>query len=362
MAAQTGVLTCDWSGMKGATEIDPLCDERWARFVERHPNATVFHTRGWLEALCRTYGYTAGAVITAGGDDELTDGLVFCCIHSQLTRSRLVSLPFSDHCTPLVETADQLKCLISGITGRLQPGRGEYFEIRPCGEGQAGDEAGLSECGSYCHHRLDLRPSLSDIYDAFHGNCIRRKIKRAERAGLTYEEGRSEALLESFYKLALQTRRRHGLPPQPIRWYRNLAACMGDRLKIRVAYHDRAPAAAIMTIRHRQTMLYKYGCSDARFHYLGSMQLVLWKAIQEAKNGGLLEFDLGRSEWSDQGLICFKNRWGAQPSVLRYWRYPASKVPSSLRITALRVARKAFAHTPERLLAVAGSLLYRHIG
>ena len=34
-----------------------LSDSRWDELVSRHPRASVFHERGWLEALVRTYGY-----------------------------------------------------------------------------------------------------------------------------------------------------------------------------------------------------------------------------------------------------------------------------------------------------------------
>src|SRR5271156_2192220 len=37
--------------------VDPLLDNRWDDLVTRHPNASAFHQRGWLEALSRTYGY-----------------------------------------------------------------------------------------------------------------------------------------------------------------------------------------------------------------------------------------------------------------------------------------------------------------
>ncbi len=44
---------------------------------------------------------------------------------------------------------------------------------------------------TYYLHRLDLRPSLDELYQGFHKDCIRRKISRAERESLTYE--RAEA-------------------------------------------------------------------------------------------------------------------------------------------------------------------------
>src|SRR2546430_5296635 len=87
--------------------LDPLEDPRWAEFVQRHPRASVFHTPGWLEALRRTYGYEPVVYTTSLPRAELTNGLVFCRVRSWLTGRRLVSLPFSDHCEPLVHNSEE---------------------------------------------------------------------------------------------------------------------------------------------------------------------------------------------------------------------------------------------------------------
>jgi hypothetical protein len=41
----------------GIDVINPLSDDRWDDLVTHHPRASVFHQRGWLEALSRTCGY-----------------------------------------------------------------------------------------------------------------------------------------------------------------------------------------------------------------------------------------------------------------------------------------------------------------
>ena len=74
--------------------IDPLKDERWVRFVEEHPDASVFHTPAWLTALERTYGYEPVVFTTSPPDAELKNAIVFCRIESWLTGHRIVSLPF----------------------------------------------------------------------------------------------------------------------------------------------------------------------------------------------------------------------------------------------------------------------------
>jgi hypothetical protein len=94
----------------------------------------------------------------------------------------------------------------------------------------------------------------------------------------------------------LRTPKRHGLPPQPKLWFSNLAASFGEDLKIRIASLDNRPLAAILTLRDRRTLVYKYGCSDESEHNRGGMQMLMWRAIQEAKQEGLATLDLGRSD------------------------------------------------------------------
>src|SRR5216683_3051172 len=83
-------------------EIDPLGDPRWDQLVENHPKASVFHSANWLRALQSAYDYDPVVLTTSPPGVALSNGLVFCRIKSWLTGRRLVSLPFSDHCEPLV--------------------------------------------------------------------------------------------------------------------------------------------------------------------------------------------------------------------------------------------------------------------
>ena len=137
---------------------------------------------------------------------------------------------------------------------------------------------------------------------------------------------------------------------------------MGNNLKIHVASKDGRPLAGILTLRHKTSLVYKYGCSDRRFNNLGGTQMVFWKAIQEAKRSGLRELDMGRSDWRNFGLIKFKDRWGASRSTLTYWRYGAVATELASGSWNGRVAGSVFRRMPQRLLATTGDFLYRHLG
>ena len=341
--------------------VDPLRDDRWPEFVGRHPNASVFHTSGWLRALQVTYGYEPLAFTTSAPVEQLTNALLFCEVRSWLTGSRLVSLPFSDHCEPLVEHTEQFRTLSSFVERLRSKERWKYVEIRSA-DSLLDFGGGFSKATTYSLHRLDLRPSLDQLYKGFHKDCIQRKISRAEREALSYETGCSESLLHQLYGLLLLTRSRHHLPPQPIEWFRNLVACMGEDVCIRIASKAGQPVAGIVTLRHGKRVVYKYGGSDTRFNNLGGTAMLFWQAIKEAKQAGAEELDFGRSDLDNPGLITFKERWSAVNLTLTTWRASAVTVPPSFEHSKVRLAKEVCAHLPNSVLTLAGRLLYRHIG
>jgi lipid II:glycine glycyltransferase (peptidoglycan interpeptide bridge formation enzyme) len=212
-------------------------------------------------------------------------------------------------------------------------------------------------------HTIDLRSDLETIYKGFHNNCVRRKIKRAEREELLYESGCSDQLLRKFRHLLLLTRRRHQLPPQPESWFQNILRCLGDLVTIHVVSRSATPVASILTLTYKNGMVYKYGCSDAQFNAMGGTSLLFWKAIQQAKSAGIEEFDLGRSSYEDPGLIAFKEHLGAVSSELTYYRNPPLRSrPGQDRQWMSSLPRQALAHLPDPLFAGIGQLLYRHMG
>ena len=326
----------------------------------------MFHTTAWLEALRRTYGYEPICYTTSPSNEALRNGLVFCRVESWITGRRLVSLPFSDHCDPLIDSPLDFTTLLAVLEQDSEREKQNYIEIRPLSVLE-GIEPFFRNTESYCFHELDLGPNLETLFHNCHKDSTQRKIRRAEREGLTEQVGASDSLLEKFYRLQLLTRRRHGVPPQPLSWFRNIIDCFGEALQIRLAFKNDQAIAGILTLRHKNSLVYKYGCSDTEFNNLGGMHLLFWRAIQDAKASGLQRFDLGRSDIDNGGLITFKDRWGAKRSTLSYYRHVGSgrslSVPnrSSLGWKS-RLAKQVFARAPDGILSIAANLLYKHVG
>lgn len=345
-------------------QLDPINDPRWAHLVASHPKASVFHTVAWLRALRRTYEYEPVVFTTSPPGVKLRNGLVFCRINSWLTGRRLVSLPFSDHCEPLCDDRDDLNFLIQFLQTAREHQKWKYLQMRPLNArfDQPDAETGFLPSDEYYFHSLDLSPNLDQVFKGLDRNSVQRRIQRAERADLIEKCARSQDLLREFYSLFLMTRRRQRVPPTPYAWFRNLVDDMGQALEIRVAFKDDNPIAAILTLEFRDVVYYKYGCSDARFNKYGAAPWLFWKAITSAKSRGVTQFDFGRTERDNPGLLAFKNQWVANPKRLVYWRYPNPSVPGSATNRKWNLTRSVFALVPDRLQVTIGKFLYPHIG
>jgi CelD/BcsL family acetyltransferase involved in cellulose biosynthesis len=341
--------------------IDPLTDARWDDLVACHPGSSAFHRRGWLQALKHTYGYQPLVLTSASAGESLTDGIVACRISSWLTGTRLVSLPFADHCDPLFGESSEELLSPDRLAQEFSGLHCKYLEFRPL-RPWASLQNRFQPSESFYFHELDLEPSLERLFKGLHKDSIQRKIRRAEREQLSYENGRTGELIQAFYDLQMLTRKRHHLPPQPESWFRNLVKYMGDAVQIRVARKNGAAIAAILTLRHRSTVIYKYGCSDGAVHQLGGMPFLFWKVIEESKASGAERIDFGRSEMDNEGLVAFKDKFGTAKRKLTYYRHPWKKEKQVYLHEDSRLMRRMLGMVPDAVLSAVGRALYRHIG
>ncbi len=354
--------------------LDPLTDPRWEPFLDLHPQASLFHSKAWLQALYDTYGYQPSAQTEAAPEQPLQNALLSCRVKSWLTGQRSVATPFSDFCDPLVTGHKEVQGLLSAASQSSIQAKDQYFELRTTQNWVL--PALFGNTAVYFWHRLDLSPSIDALYQNFHKNHVKRKIRRAEKEGLRYEVGSSKALLKQFYDLFLFNRRKHKVPPQPFEWFENLLKQFQEQMQIHIAYHQEQPIAAIITFNYGDVCYYKYGSSDPAYTSMGSNALLFWQAIQAAKQANLQGFDMGRSDINPAGfnLAKFKENWGAKRQAVHYWRSdvqttahePPLTLPEEAQIEPesrlRRFAHALVARLPNKLLVLSGRLLYRHMG
>lgn len=212
-------------------------------------------------------------------------------------------------------------------------------------------------------HILDL--SLSEEQLFMHlSDSNKRNIKKAIKCRVSFEINNSLSALENFYMMNCYTRRRHGLPPQPLKFFRKLYDIILSKNKgfICISKHNGKGIAAAVFLLIGQKALFKYGASLFQYQNLRPNNILFWESIKYLKDQGFSELNFGRTELENIGLRRFKLGWGTEEKTLNYYRFELGKngkIYTSTR--SLNHRRFPLHRFPIFLLRMIGSIVYKHI-
>jgi CelD/BcsL family acetyltransferase involved in cellulose biosynthesis len=337
--------------------LDPLNDPRWLRLVERAPQASVFHHPAWIGLVERHYRYAMAAAALLDDAGEAVAGLPVALVASRLTGRRLVALPFSDACPPLVAPGAPggARTLLAGAVDELRRSRGVPIEVRGAFPELAPPVA------RFLTHRLELAGGLGEVQRGY-ASQVRRNVRKAQRLGVEVRRHRDAAALEQFYALHLQTRRRLGVPTQPKAFVLGLRALLEQGHGfVSIARLDGRAIAAAVFLHAGRTLTYKYGASDQSFQHARPNNLLFDDAIGWACEHGLRGLDFGRTDLGHEGLRAFKCSWGAAEQPLAH-TYAGGPAPGPGPSRAERLLAPVIRRGPALTGRVIGEVLYRHAG
>jgi lipid II:glycine glycyltransferase (peptidoglycan interpeptide bridge formation enzyme) len=210
-------------------------------------------------------------------------------------------------------------------------------------------------------HRLELLPDPNTVARGFRSQA-RGHVRKAIREGVAVRRASSPAeFVESFYPLHLETRRRHGVPVQPKRFFRMLWERIIDRGVgfCLVAFVGTTPAAARVFLAAKGRLITKYSAWDRRFLALRPNHLLVSEAITWACENGFREFYFGRSDLDNPGLRSFKNSWGAVEEPIVYSTI-GEAARAGRRGRAAMMLEPIIRRSPPGVCRLAGELLYKY--
>ncbi len=338
--------------------VDPREDSIWDERIAAHPDASIFHTTAWAHVLNETYGHKPTYfVLSQNGRDQVC--LPLMEVVSPLTGRRGVALPFSDFCPPLFFAQTQMPLLQKHLSELGRAHSWKYLEVRG---GPPLHAESLTNPATFYEHSLALNDP-SSLRSNF-SDSARRALRKAERSGLVIQITRAQEAITKFYELHVRTRRKHGAPPQPMRFFQNIYRHLIETGFgfIVIARKLSEPIAAAVYFTHGENAVYKFGASDERFLESRANNLVMWEAIKHLCASGFKNLHLGRTAPDNAGLRRFKLGWGVEEKALIYWRLdPVTEKWTNRTIAPPSFAQHIFAHFPLRMNRWAGSLLYPHL-
>jgi hypothetical protein len=339
-------------GLPGDFRFRPFTEtgEFWNRMVLDSMEATLFHGKPWMDLLEEVFNprfYVASWETRAGAA-----ACLFARSRNPLFSS-LIALPFSDSCAPLGTDLQHRDRLLIEIA--RDRNFASAYEVR----GATAPTPWLTvDC--FVNPSIDLDRPVASI-DRATSTDFRRQVRRASEAGIAVASDSSLSFMRRFYALQLETRRRHGLPPQPWNFFKAVHGTFAARgmLEISIAHHKRRDLAAIVLLRHRDDVYVKW---NARQHPIpsGANHLVFCEVLNRLA-GHARRMDLGRTDLRNKGLIRFKHEMGCAPKALPYSFYPVA--PPSISVEVLTGYRKTFSslwrRLPLRVTRLLGAVIYK---
>ncbi|MGD8306065.1 MAG: peptidoglycan bridge formation glycyltransferase FemA/FemB family protein [Ignavibacteria bacterium] len=281
-------------------------------------------------------------------------------VNSLLTGKRAVALPFTDYCPPLFSDKVSFKDVFNEVLKFGQKHRLKHIELR--GGNKFFSKSDVSTFDY--NHTLDLTIGEEKLIKKFSSNT-RRNIKKADREGVTVEITNSLSAAEIFYNMNCVTRKKHGLPPQPKKFFMNLHKYVLSQNKgfIAIGKYNGTDIAGAVYLLFGDKAIYKFGASYIKYQNLRANNIVMWEAIKHITRTGYSSFCFGRTEPDNEGLRKFKLGWGTQEQILNIYRYnfmERSFLPVKTKTTGIH--NRIFSNSPTLFLKIFSSLLYKHFG
>ncbi len=338
--------------------VNPFDYADWNRRIESLGSSSFFNTIEWARVLSESYGYEPCYVVGIE-DGKYVSLLPMMHVDSWATGRRGVAIPFSDYCNPVGIGPANSDEILEYLRKYGKSKKWRYFEVR---RGEHFLPA-VPSSSTYLHHTLDLTAGDKFVFGRLKG-AVRTSIRKADKAGVDVTFANSMESVRLFYRLHCETRRRHGLPPQPFVFFENLyrhVLSKGMGVVVTANYKGAVIAASVFC-HFEQYAIFKFGASDLRFQEFRCSTLVMWKAIQWYIERGCSQLSLGRTDAVNSGLRRFKLGWGASETGLSYVKYDFQREQfvsgtNHDMESGYRLARML----PLSVNRLVGNLLYRHM-
>ena len=342
----------------GVQWANPLEHSNWDEQIARHyPARSFFHSAAWASVLMETYGYEP-IYFVSKESAAIHSVLPLMEIKSPLTGKRAVALPFTDSCEPLCTNNTEFAELFRNAIELAQVRDWKYLEFR-------GGETYFNNTApslSFYGHFIDIPPDETAFFPQL-DSAVRRAIRKAEKSGVQVEISRDLMAIKQYYLLHCKTRKRHGLPPQPFRFFKSIHKhVLSKNFGIVVlARWNNVPVAGAIFFHSGETAIYKFGASDEAHQHVRGNNLVFREAIGWFSRNGIKALDLGRTSMANEGLRRFKLGWNAQERTITYFRYSLRTMKfTSIRDEGSGWHNRIFRALPLPASRMAGEILYRH--
>jgi len=334
---------------------------QWDDFVHSHPESTPFHLSTWIRVIHEAYSFKPLLYVQQDNDGNISGIAPFFLTKNPLLQTRLISIPFSDYGGPLCSDNGQAAILLNSIV-KKHKNQVRYFEVRT----DLQDTGGLYPQLHYKRHVLHLSSNPQAILKRIEKRTIQYSIRKALREGVVVTTENNPRGISEFFRLNKLTRKKHGVPYQPMMFFQKLYDYIISKGtgRIMLASFDSTVIAASLFLMLNDHIYYKYNASDPA--YLSRKtpnHLLTWQAIEQGCIEGYHFFDFGRTSIHDDGLLRYKELWGADSLDLPYYFFPNVKLTKTQEgdSSLYRLVSKVWRSLPDGVADWLAPKVYRYL-
>jgi CelD/BcsL family acetyltransferase involved in cellulose biosynthesis len=288
----------------------------WDALVAGAKEASVFHTAAWARLWEEEWPGARWEVLA------VEEGSTYAAGIPAIVRRRgparvIYSMPFATYGGPIVRSghrdpAGARRDLLAAWcreARRLLTLRSELAWY----EGRREELPDALQTVEGFTHVLPLTPDLDALWSGF-APSARRLVRQAEESGLEIRVAEREEEVRLFHEIAVETVRRRGGTPKPYSLYARI-------------FHSLVPAglARYHLVRHGGEVIagslhfFREGIAtnwlpvsrEDRWH-LRPNNFLIARLLESLAGAGYLEYNFGASPPDAEGLIRFKEGWGAR--------------------------------------------------
>lgn len=280
----------------------------WDRYVEAHPQASIFHRFVWRSILADGLGYEPEYLL-AQRSGQVCAVLPLVRVRSRLHGTTFVSLPFCAYGGPLADDGAALDAVDRHAQTLAREHGARYVEYRFA-------EASPLQAPVQDLYQTFIKAVPGNIEDLIAVPQKRRSLlRKALAAGLQIETGRD---VDTFFELYADNAHAHGTPALPKRFFRLLIDRLGDSADILLVRDAQGRALSGMLNYHFRERLMAYFAGEnqlARASHANDFKC--WQLQVHARRSGRCLMDYGRSKIGT-GSMDFKKLWGFEAIPLAY--------------------------------------------
>ena len=296
--------------------------ENWNQIISGCDYSEALHTTEWRNALATSFGQMTPLYFVIKNDDNIV-GALPCFVFQPIPLSKtMLSMPwalpggllsFADIeieaisnsvCQKLAEIAQKRR--ISETIFTLS----ENYELDFIGSLKLN---GYTQKDKYFTHILGIDEGFDTVWESYNKR-VRGAVRKAEKNGVIVRETTDEADMMRFYKMYLTMMRYFGSTPKPYSLLRYLQT--SSIAKLVIAELDGNFIAGLLFLYFNSHVRLWCETSNPKFLNYRPNNAIINYIVKWSCEKGYRFVDFGGSPPSNEGLVAFKEEWGAKKAWL----------------------------------------------